>query len=219
MDDAVKINFFGHSFFMITSAGGLRIAMDPYDEQVKSVLPEVRTDIALISHNHFDHNNISLFTEAPEIIIKTPGRHEVKGLKINGFSSFHDKSGGTARGKNIIFTFSIDGISFVHFGDLGTFPHDGILAELKGSHIIFIPVGGVYTINHSEAFELVKMIKPRIVVPMHFKEHDTKIGVDNISGFKSLASEEMEFKEFKKEFSIKKELLPENTEVWTVSSS
>ncbi len=219
MDNPVKINFYGHSFFIITSSGGIKIAMDPYNEQVKSILPSVSTDIALVSHNHFDHNNISLFEKTPEIVIQSSGQHEAEGIKINGFTSFHDKSGGTSRGKNIIFTFSIDGISFVHFGDLGTFPHDSTLAELKNSDIIFIPVGGIYTINHSEAFELVKMIQPKIAVPMHFKESDTKIGVDDISGFKALASGEMEFREFKKEFSVKKEELPANTEIWVVYSS
>lgn len=219
MNNPVKIDFYGHSFFRITSGEGIRIAMDPYDEHVKSILPSVSTDIALISHSHFDHNNISLFTETPEVIIQSPGQHEAKGIKITGFSSFHDKSGGTARGKNIIFTFSIDGISFVHFGDLGTFPHESTLAELKNSDIIFIPVGGVYTINYSEAFELVKMIQPKIAVPMHFKEDDTKVGVDGISGFKSLASKEMEFKEFKKGFAIKKEELPPRTEIRAVYSS
>ena len=219
MENPAKINFYGHSFFLITSAEGIKIAMDPYNEQVKSTLPAVSTDIALVSHSHFDHNNISLFKETPEFIIQSSGQHEAKGIKITGFSSFHDKSGGAARGKNIIFTFRVDKISFVHFGDLGTFPHDSTLAELKNSDIIFIPVGGIYTINHSEALEIIKIIQPKIAVPMHFKESDTKIGVDGIEGFKSAASKEMDFKEFKKEFSVKKEELPEKTEIWAVYSS
>lgn len=219
MDNPVKINFYGHSFFMVTSAGGIRIAMDPYNEHVKSTLPVVSADIALISHAHFDHNNVSLFTQTPEFIIQSPGQHEAKGIKITGFSSFHDKSGGTARGKNIIFTFSVDGISFVHFGDLGTSPHENTLAELRNSDIIFVPVGGVYTINHLEALELIKIIQPKIAVPMHFKESDTKIGIGDISGFKSLASKEMVFKEFDREFTIKKEDLPSGTEIWTFYSS
>jgi len=219
MDNPVKINFYGHSFFMVTSAGGIKIAMDPYNEQVKSPVPAVSADITLISHAHFDHNNISLFTQIPEFIIQSPGQHEAKGMKITGFSSFHDKSGGTARGKNIIFTFSVDGVSFVHFGDLGTFPHENTLAELKSSDIVLIPIGGVYTINHVEALELIKIIQPKIAVPMHFKEKDTKVGVEDISSFKSLASREMEFREFNSEFTVKKEELPASTEIWAVYSS
>ncbi len=219
MKSLVKINFYGHSFFTVTSAEGLIIAMDPYNEQVKSPLPAVNTDIALISHSHFDHNNISLFKKKPEIVLKTPGDFTEKGVKIRGFSSFHDKSGGSARGKNIIFSFNINEISFAHFGDLGETPDKTTVSELENTDIIFVPVGGVYTINFSEAFELIKLLKPKIAVPMHFKEADTKIDIDGISRFKALAAQEMIFKEFKNEFSLKKDNLPGSTEIWAVYSS
>lgn len=219
MDNIVKIRFYGHSFFTVTSAEGLTIAMDPYNEQVKSPLPDVSADIALVSHQHFDHNNISLFKQTPEIVLKNAGNYIEKDVKITGFSSFHDKSGGSARGENIIFSFIVNNISFAHLGDLGTTPDKTTVSELKNIDIIFIPIGGVYTINFAEAFDLIKLIGPKIAVPMHFKEAKTKIDIDGISHFKSLASSEMVFKEFQKEFSLKKDALPSQTEIWAVYSS
>ena len=63
MDIKTKINFYGHSFFLITSTEGTKIGTDPYDESVKSPLPVVSADIVLVSHSHYDHNNVSLFKE------------------------------------------------------------------------------------------------------------------------------------------------------------
>jgi len=192
--------------------------MDPYNEQVKSNLPLVFADIVLVSHSHYDHNNVELISGSPEVV-QSPGQHTVKGICISGFSSFHDKSGGMARGRNIIFQFEIDGISFAHLGDLGTEPATNTMESLKNTDIIFIPVGGVFTINHIEAVSLIKKIQPKIAIPMHFKEQDTKVGVETINSFKSIASKDIELRELKKEFEISKETLPKETQIWIVYSS
>jgi L-ascorbate metabolism protein UlaG (beta-lactamase superfamily) len=93
------------------------------------------------------------------------------------------------------------------------------MESLKNTDIIFIPVGGVFTINHVEAVNLIKKIRPKIAIPIHFRERDTKVGVDTIDSFKLLASKDMKFREFNKEFEIDSNTLPKETEIWAVYSS
>lgn len=212
MQNKTKVIFFGHSMFEIESEKGLRIGMDPFDENVKSVLPDIAADIVTISHSHYDHSNTSLFKGNPEII-KESGNYNRKDVSITGYNSFHDNNFGSQRGKNIIFEIKIDGMIFVHLGDFGSFGDYATMGLISNMDILFIPVGGVFTINHTEALELIEKLNPKIAVPMHFKEKDTKVGVNEISNFKS-AIKHYNVKEPGSSFEIINEELPSKTEIW-----
>jgi L-ascorbate metabolism protein UlaG (beta-lactamase superfamily) len=212
MQKKTNITFFGHSMFLIESKNGLRIGMDPYDENVKSRLPDVEADIVTISHSHYDHSNTELFKGSPEII-KESKKFIKKDISITGYPSFHDNSGGGLRGKNIIFEIEIDGIRFVHLGDFGSFGDNATESLIKNMDILFIPVGGVFTIDHIEAVRLIKKLNPKVAIPMHFKEKDTKIGVDEINNFKNSIKGYV-LKELSNYFEITEAELPSETEIW-----
>jgi L-ascorbate metabolism protein UlaG (beta-lactamase superfamily) len=212
MADKTKIIFFGHSMFVIESRKGLKVGMDPFDENVKTILPDTAADIVTVSHSHYDHSNTGLFKGNPEII-RQSGRFIKDDISITGFDSFHDNNGGRLRGGNIIFEIKIDGIRFVHLGDLGSFPDDKIMGLIKDSDILFIPVGGIYTINFMEASELIKKLNPKVAVPIHFREKDTKTRVDEISPFRNNVKS-YTVKELGRTFEIIPEELPAETEIW-----
>lgn len=216
MQKKTKITFFGHSMFLIESKSGLRIGMDPFDENVKSRLPDIKADIVTVSHAHYDHSNIGLFKGSPEIIRKT-GKFNIKDVSITGYPSFHDNNGGSIRGENIIFEIEIDGIRFVHLGDFGSFKEVSTLNLIKNMDILFIPVGGVYTINHLEAVILMEKLNPKIVIPMHFKEKDTKVTVSKINNFKN-ALEGYFVNDLENYFEIIKEEIPQKTQIWIMRS-
>ncbi|MCE5330082.1 MBL fold metallo-hydrolase [bacterium] len=213
MTSKTRITFYGHSLFVIQSKDGIRIGMDPYNERVKYKLPDVSVDVVTISHAHYDHSNSNLFKGNPEIIDKT-GIYDFKGIPINGFPSFHDNKHGKSRGNNIIFKFEVDGIKFAHLGDYGSVADEKTLSEIKNLDIIFIPVGGVFTINYREAINLINELNPKIAVPMHFKEKDTHVGVDDINPFKNSLDDLSKVKEMGNSFEISKEELPFSTEIW-----
>jgi L-ascorbate metabolism protein UlaG (beta-lactamase superfamily) len=217
MQNKTKITFFGHSMFLIESGNGLKIGIDPFDENVKSKLPDVSADIVTISHSHYDHANAKLFKGSPEII-KESGKFNKNDISITGYISFHDNNGGSIRGNNIIFEIELDGIRFVHLGDFGSFKDDSTAMKIMNMDILFIPVGGVYTINHVEASNLIKKLNPKIAIPMHFKEKDTKIGVSEINDFKNILSSYV-VKELDSCFEIISEELPSKTEIWIMHGS
>jgi len=88
---------------------------------------------------------------------------------MKGIPSYHDPSKGSERGANTIFTLKVDNIQLCHLGDLGHLLNDKELAEIGPVDILLIPVGGFFTIDAKEATRIAEQIKPKIVIPMHFK--------------------------------------------------
>jgi len=190
----MEIKYLGHSSFLIKTKTA-KIVTDPFDPQMVGLkFPKVEADIVTISHQHQDHNRSDLVLGSPTVF-DWPGEFEKMGIRIFGFKTYHDKEKGAKRGENIVFKIESEGISLVHCGDLGLVPDDDFLDRLGNVDILLVPVGGFYTIDPSEAYQLVKKIEPAIVIPMHY--NNPKL---NQEVFGSLSSVE----EFTKKFGIEK---------------
>ncbi len=169
----MKIKWYGHAAFLITSDQGVKIITDPYESgafggQLTYGQIKDQADIVIISHDHADHNDTKSLPGSPEIV-KGSGSKTLKGISIKGISTYHDPSKGSERGDNTIFTFSIDGMKICHLGDLGHILSEKELAEIGPVDLLLIPVGGYFTIDPNEATRVAEQIKPKILIPMHFK--------------------------------------------------
>jgi len=162
----MKIKWLGHSSFLITSEGGTKIITDPYSVGRGISYREIResADIATISHDHSDHNNVAAVQGSPDVVRET-GVREVKGVTFKGISSSH----GFLRGTNIIFSFAVDGVKLCHLGDLAHLLTQEQVSAVGEVDVLFVPVGGLFTINASKAERVCDQLKPRVVFPMHFK--------------------------------------------------
>jgi L-ascorbate metabolism protein UlaG (beta-lactamase superfamily) len=169
----MKIKWYGHSAFLITSDQGAKIMIDPYEPgafggQLSYGKIKDQVDIVLTTHDHADHNYTKDLPGTPQIV-KGSGPKTAKGISMKGISTYHDPSQGSERGANTIFTLKIDNIQLCHLGDLGHLLSDKELAEIGPVDILLIPVGGFFTIDPKEATRVAEQIKPKIVIPMHFK--------------------------------------------------
>lgn len=178
----MKIKYFGHSCFLITDNRGVMIVTDPYDSSVGYNMPDLTADIVTISHNHFDHNYKSGVRGKFELINKV-GNFYVKDINIRGVLTYHDSEGGKKRGENIVYTYDVNGIKFCHLGDLGHLLNSDQLLEIGGVNVLFIPVGGNFTIDAEEASMVVDQIKPDIVIPMHYKTPESSLSIEAVDGF------------------------------------
>ena len=158
----ITVRWFGHSCFMLSNS--VKIVTDPFDKSVGYPLPEVSADIILISHEHFDHNYVSAISGKPELV-RGAGDKTVKGITFKEVKSSH----GTGRGDNHIRIWELEGIRFAHFGDLGVDLTDSQFKEIGSVDVVFIPVGGYFTIDAEQATKIVNKLNPRIVFPMHYK--------------------------------------------------
>jgi len=182
----MKIKYLGHSAFVITSNKGVKIIADPYATGPDLTYGEITesADIVTVSHGHHDHNNVDAVKGNPEVVNRA-GRSEAKGIEFNGVTSAHDEAGGRLRGGNIIFCFEVDGVRVCHLGDLGHRLDDKQLKELGSVDVLLIPVGGNYTVDAKVATEVCNQLKPRVVIPMHYRTEKGLAGISGVEGFLS----------------------------------
>ncbi|MCJ7826518.1 MBL fold metallo-hydrolase [Patescibacteria group bacterium] len=159
----------GHSSFRIKGKS-VTVVTDPFDPVLVGFpFPKhISADIVTVTHPHKDHNNVSV-VEGDPFVIRGPGEYEVKGVGIIGISSYHDEQKGKERGRNTLYHIETDGVNFVHLGDLGTMLSHEEIEKLDGVDILFVPVGGIFTITPEQAQTLISELEPSIVIPMHYK--------------------------------------------------
>lgn len=204
----------GHSSFRIKGKAA-SVVTDPFDSAMVGLkFPKVEAiDMVTVSHDHKDHNNTDSVGGTPFVILG-PGEYEVAGVTVLGFPSYHDDKKGEERGRNTIYKMTIDGIRVVHLGDLGHKLSEDVIDKLGDVDILFIPVGGQYTIDAATAVEVVSQIEPLVVVPMHYKRegmHKDFSEVDGVEKFLKLMGTEAAEKVNK--YSVTRDRLPENTTV------
>ncbi len=177
------ITWLGHSFFKIETQNKV-IAIDPFEEEKVGLKPaRFKADILLISHDHKDHNNTKVILGEP-FLLDSPGEVEIDEIFIEGFETYHDNQSGTELGKNNIFMIKSEGLNIVHLGDLGEKKlKEEIIEKLGNVDILFVPVGGKYTIDHKDAMTIISQIEPKFVIPMHYKIDGIKIDLDHIDKF------------------------------------
>jgi L-ascorbate metabolism protein UlaG (beta-lactamase superfamily) len=180
----MKIKFLAHASFLITSDSGTRIITDPYatSPQLNYVAIKERADIVTISHGHFDHNNAAAVQGNP-VILDKPGQTSVKGIEFRGIAVYHDDKKGQARGSNIIFCFEVDGVKVCHLGDLGHSLDDKQIAEVGKVDVLFIPVGGFFTIDARAASEVSHRIGAKFIIPMHYLTGKIKLPISGVEDF------------------------------------
>ena len=145
--------------------------------------------------------------------IITDGRKRTIGqILIKGFPSYHDESMGERRGENIIYKAIIDDISFVHLGDLGHDLDDKTIESLEDIDILFIPVGGTYTIDAKKAWEIINKIKPRVTIPMHYKIEGLSLPIAPVDEF--IEQSPLPVLRVGNEIDIEKTEIPSDPEVW-----
>jgi L-ascorbate metabolism protein UlaG (beta-lactamase superfamily) len=177
----MRITWHGHSCFEVKD--GVTIVTDPHDgKSIGIKQPVVKADIVLISHEHFDHN-CARIVRGDFKCVRESGRRIEKGVDIRGVPAFHDDSYGAKRGKVNIFRFVLDGVVFCHLGDLGHMLDEATIAELLPIDVLFLPVGGVFTIDGKQARELIGILKPKVAVPMHFRIGGLSMSIHTINDF------------------------------------
>lgn len=178
----MKIQWFGHSSFLITSNLGKRILTDPFNVDIGYTTYTGFSNIVTVSHNHFDHCNLKNIT-ADTKVINSIGTNVFDFCTITGFPSFHDDCDGLKRGKNIVYLYELDGFRICHLGDLGHDLSKEFLDLIKPIDILFIPIGGNYTIDGSWASKIAKNIDATYIFPMHYKTNKLSLMLDGPEDF------------------------------------
>jgi L-ascorbate metabolism protein UlaG (beta-lactamase superfamily) len=176
---AGKLTWYGQACFLLETAGGTRIVMDPFPKGIGYELPQgLKADIVTISHEHADHNNVAFVSGKPRVLRGltadkkgwTRIDEKVKDVSIRSVGVYHDDQRGAARGLDTVFIFEVGGVRIAHLGDLGHVLNDEQLAAIGAVDVLLVPVGGTFTLDGLKATQVVEQLRPRImVIPMHYK--------------------------------------------------
>ena len=162
----MEITWFGHSCFRIKGKEATLVT-DPCAENLGSAIAGLTANIITMSHQHTGHNNHSGIGGNPRTV-SGPGEYEIADVFIIGMSTFHDSEQGSERKKNTIYLIEIDGFRVCHLGDLGHVLSPQQAEELGNVEVVLVPVGGVSTIDAKAALEVTRLLRPKIVIPMHY---------------------------------------------------
>lgn len=157
------IQWLGHACFKIT-AEDESLVIDPFEDGSVPGYRPVResANMVLCSHQHHDHNAVGRVRLLPA------GR----AFEVERLESFHDDKKGAQRGPNTIHIITAEGYRVAHLGDLGCDLTFDQVEELQDLDVLMIPVGGHFTIDADQAARIVRQLRPRITIPMHYHEGD-----------------------------------------------
>jgi L-ascorbate metabolism protein UlaG (beta-lactamase superfamily) len=178
----MKVTWLGHACFLLEDSKGRKLLTDPFDATVGYTMYKGTVDVVTVSHQHFDHNHIEMINPGAKVINKVGFFNECD-ITIQGLPSYHDKCKGAKRGENIIFVIEMDGYRFCHLGDVGHILDSKDIDLIGSIDVLFIPVGGNYTINGEEAAKIAKEIESKIVIPMHYKTPQLSFELEGVETF------------------------------------
>jgi L-ascorbate metabolism protein UlaG (beta-lactamase superfamily) len=175
----MRIRWYGQSAFLI-DGGEHSVFIDPFGAMeglsargLQFDYPAIdgaEADLLLVTHEHADHNEVGAIAGSPQVIRSAAGTFESPLGEVVGIASEHDDVAGTMRGPNTIFCFTYDGLRVCHFGDFG---QATLRTEQRQSigevDVLFLPVGDGPTVGGERAAGIVRELRPRLVVPMHYR--------------------------------------------------
>ena len=210
----IKIRWHGHACFEISN--GKTLVIDPHDgASIGIAPPKAKADIVLITHEHFDHNQSRIVSKEDAIVVKES--RNIDGIEIKTFKAYHDKEEGRKRGEINMFKIKYDFLTLLHVGDLGHILSEKNIEEIGKLDILFIPVGGVFTIDAKEAFELSDKIDTKIIIPMHYKIEGLSLPIERIDNFIEFVGKKFPIRHVANEIEIEKEDIPDKKEIWIFS--
>ena len=176
----MEITWYGHSCFRITERSMATVVTDPYDHDIIGFEPlKLKADIVTVSHDAPGHNFVK-GVKGAEWEITGPGEYEIGGVFL---TSVETESKSDKDGRNIACVYDYNGVTVAHLGDIRSVPSRTRVEALGSVDVLLVPVGGGNGLNAAKASEVISLIEPGIVIPMHYKTADSKLKLNPIDQF------------------------------------
>lgn len=176
----MEVVWYGHSCFRMSERGRATIVTDPFDESLGYALPRLKAEVVTISHDAPGHSNAAA-VKGTQRVIAGPGEYEIGGVFIIG-APMHNRAV-TPPKPNVAYLFDFEGLTVAHLGDLDHIPSQSEIEALGNVHIALVPVGGGGALNSTQAAEVIALIEPSIVIPMHYQTEQATVALDPLDRF------------------------------------
>lgn len=211
----MEITWYGHACFQIKT-DTTTIVTDPFDASLGLPIPQLSANIVTVSHNNARHNAVQLIEGEPKLLNR-PGEYEIQQAFIIGAAIYPPLSKTNRNGdaRNIVFTYEADGITICHMGDIRHVPTQNQVENFSNVDILLLPVGNGNSLNASQASDVIGLLEPSIVIPMHYYLPQTNIKLDPLEKF--LKAMGLPTQESVEKLKVSKNNLPENTQTVILS--
>jgi L-ascorbate metabolism protein UlaG (beta-lactamase superfamily) len=179
----MEITWYGHSCFRLVERSMAAVVTDPYDHRtIGYELLTLRGDIVTVSHDAPGHNFVSV-VKGRSHVLTGPGEYEIGGVFITGVQTNGQGKRGSDEPRNTLYVFDYEGVTVAHLGDLRRVPSQTEIEALGTVNVALVPVGGGGGLNASKAAEVVSLIEPGIVIPMHYHTPASNIKLAPLNRF------------------------------------
>ncbi|HEY5574988.1 MAG TPA: MBL fold metallo-hydrolase [Anaerolineales bacterium] len=179
----MEITWHGLSCFRMNERGMASVVTDPFDHKIVGYAPlKLKAEVVAVSHDAPGHNYVSAVRGKPHLVTG-PGEYEIGGVFITGVPTNGQGKRKSEESRNTLYLFDYDGLTVVHLGDLKRVPSQTEIEALGEVHVALVPVGGGGGLNAAKAAEVVSLLEPGFVIPMHFSTPESKLKLAPLSKF------------------------------------
>lgn len=179
----MEITWYGHSCFRLTERSMATVVTDPYDNKIAGYAAlKLKADIVTVSHDAAGHNHTTV-VKGTSHVIEGPGEFEIGGVFITGVRTKSSTKNNNGETRNTLYVFDYEGLTIAHLGDLKQAPSQTEVEALGSVNVVLVPVGDGGGLNAAKAAEVISMLEPNIVIPMHYALPETKISLDSLDKF------------------------------------
>ncbi|CUQ49349.1 MULTISPECIES: MBL fold metallo-hydrolase [Clostridium] len=176
------IRWLGESCFLIQVSNGRRVLLDPLNLTINEI-SSLNPSIITLSHNYLNIDKSSIPILKNCNTVNTLGVYKFYDILVTGYQGYHDNLYGIKRGENIIYSTEIEGIKLCHLGHIGHNLSIDLISTLSDIDILFIPIGGHFTINSPQALDIIDIIKPKYIIPMYYRNSNCTKFLDSPKDF------------------------------------
>lgn len=174
-----KLMFFGHGSFRLTTNDGVVVYIDPFYSGDYSV----PADLALITHEHYDHNKVELLTMAKDGIVlrasdflpdyKTIAYSNITIRAVPAYNKNHSEG-------CVGYVVSTCGVTLYFAGDTSKTQQ---MSSMENIDYAFLPTDGIFNMDAIEATECADLIGAKHSVPVHTERPEEQFNYSVVEKF------------------------------------
>ncbi len=180
----MELVWHGLSCFRMTERGMATVVTDPYDTSVGLPPLKLKADIVTVSHDAPGHSHLKAVKGSLRAITR-PGEYEIGNVFVTGIRMQPKGKKNNVEQTNTLYVFDFGGLTVAHLGNLEYVPTQSQIENLGTVHIALVPAAGGGALTAAKAAEVISLIEPSIVVPMHYKTHKEQTGLGGVGRFLS----------------------------------
>lgn len=179
----MDITWYGLSCFRLVERSQTTVVTDPFGENIGLPTPKIKGDVVTVSHDSPGHNAVDE-VKGQEYVLSGPGEYEIGGIFITGIPlHYADEENGIYH-YNVAYLIKYPtDITVLHLGDLAHVPDQSTIEDFGEVNVALVPVGGGKTLTAGMAAEVIALIEPSYIVPMHYAIPGLNIELDPVDKF------------------------------------